>query len=98
MYVDLFLTDKVSPTKADVESLAGTDLFQNGNVAMQWTGRWPLKDYLANTDLSFGTISLPMGKQRANSICWAGLCHLQPEPEQGHGLGLPQAHRRRRRR
>lgn len=79
-YVDLFLTDKVSPTKADVESLAGTDLFQNGNVAMQWTGRWPLKDYIANTDLSFGTINLPMGKQRANSICWAGFAIYSQSP------------------
>jgi multiple sugar transport system substrate-binding protein len=79
-YVDLFLTHKVSPTKADVESLAGTDLFQNGNVAMLWTGRWPLKDFVANTDLSFGTVGLPAGEQRANSICWAGFAIYSKSP------------------
>lgn len=72
-YVDLFLKHKVSPTKADVEALAGQDLFQTGKVAMLWTGRWPLKDFLANTKLNFGTSGLPAGpKGKANSICWAG--------------------------
>jgi multiple sugar transport system substrate-binding protein len=71
-YVDLFKVHKVAPTKQDVESLAGQDLFQTGRVAMLWTGRWPLKDFLANSELSFGTAPLPQGKERANSICWAG--------------------------
>lgn len=72
-YVDLFLEHKVAPTKADTESLAGVDLFQNGNVAMVWTGRWPLKDYQKNPRLNFGTVGLPAGPQgKANSICWAG--------------------------
>jgi multiple sugar transport system substrate-binding protein len=39
---------------------------------MLWTGRWPLKDFLKNQQLNFGTAQLPMGKERANSICWAG--------------------------
>ena len=71
-YVDLFKVHKVAPTKQDVEALAGQDLFQTGRVAMLWTGRWPLKDFLANSELSFGTAPLPQGKERANSICWAG--------------------------
>lgn len=72
-YSDLFLKYKVAPTKSDVEALAGTDLFQSGLVAMEWTGRWPLKDYLRNPKLNFGTSGLPAGpKGHANSICWAG--------------------------
>ena len=39
---------------------------------MLWTGRWPLKDFMNNPELNFGTIGLPMKKQHANSICWAG--------------------------
>jgi len=71
-YVDLFNKYKVAPTKADLEALAGVDLFQTGVVAMLWTGRWPLKDFIANPTLNFATIGLPMGKVHANSICWAG--------------------------
>ncbi|MCE7985073.1 MAG: sugar ABC transporter substrate-binding protein [Caldilinea sp. CFX5] len=72
-YVDLIVTHKVAPAKADIDALAGADLFQTGKVAMQWTGRWPLKDYKANPDLSFGTAQLPAGPAgRANALCWAG--------------------------
>ncbi len=71
-YTDLFLTEKVAPTKADVAALSGQDLFQTGKVAMMWTGVWPLGGYIKDTAMNFGTAQLPMGKQRANSICWAG--------------------------
>ncbi len=79
-YVDLFLKHKVAPTKADVEALAGQDLFQTGKVAMLWTGRWPLKDFQKNPKLNFGTAQLPKGKQRANSICWAGFAMYSKSP------------------
>ena len=71
-YVDLFNKQKVAPTKAEVAALQGVDLFQTGKVAMLWTGRWPIKDFRANKDLKFGTVSLPVGKKAANAICWAG--------------------------
>lgn len=71
-YVDLFTKYKVAPTNADLEALAGVDLFQSGMAAMLWTGRWPLREFIANPKLNFGTVGLPMGKQHANSICWAG--------------------------
>ena len=71
-YVSLFNEYKVAPTKADIEALAGVDLFQTSIVAMLWTGRWPLKDFIANPELNFATIGLPKGKVHANSICWAG--------------------------
>jgi multiple sugar transport system substrate-binding protein len=73
-YVDLFSKYKVSPTKDDVASLSGQDLFQTGKVAMLWTGRWPLQDFQKNAKLNFGTTSLPAGPSgtHANSICWAG--------------------------
>ncbi len=71
-YVDLFLKDKVAPTKADIEALSGQDLFQTGKVAMLWNGRWPLKDFLKNQQLNFGTVGLPTIKTHSNSICWAG--------------------------
>ncbi len=71
-YVDLFLKYKVAPTDADVAALTGQDLFQTGKVAMLWTGRWPLSGYQADPKMNFGTAQLPMGKQRGNSICWAG--------------------------
>lgn len=71
-YVDLFLKDKVAPTKADTDALSGQDLFQTGKVAMIWTGRWPLKDFLKNQSLNFGTMGLPVVKSHSNSICWAG--------------------------
>lgn len=72
-YVDLIQTHKVAPSKADIDALAGVDLFQTGKVAMLWTGRWPLKDFLANPDLEFGTSGLPAGPAgKANALCWAG--------------------------
>lgn len=71
-YVDLFKTEKVAPTKDDVASLSGVDLFQTGKVAMLITGRWPLSTYKADPKLNFGTMMLPMGEQHANAICWAG--------------------------
>jgi len=71
-YVDLIKTDKSAPNKEDLAALSGVDLFQTGQVAMLWTGRWPLQDFQKNTDLHFGTAQLPKGKERANSICWAG--------------------------
>jgi multiple sugar transport system substrate-binding protein len=39
---------------------------------MLWTGRWPLSGYEQDPKLNFGTAMLPQGKQRGNSICWAG--------------------------
>lgn len=71
-YADLITKEKVAPTKADVAALQGADLFQTGKVAMLWTGVWPLGGYIKDTTMSFGTAQLPQGKQRANSICWAG--------------------------
>ena len=72
-YTDLFLTEKVAPTKADVAALSGQDLFQTGKVAMLWTGVWPLGSYIKDTTFVFGTAQLPAGSAgRANSICWAG--------------------------
>lgn len=70
-YVDLF-NRGIAPSKADIEALAGVDLFQSGRVAMLWTGRWPLGDFARNPQLDFGTMGLPALKDRANSICWAG--------------------------
>ena len=71
-YVDLINKHRVAPNKTELASLQGVDLFATGKVAMQWTGRWPIKDYRANKDLKFGTVSLPKGKKAANAICWAG--------------------------
>ncbi len=72
-YADLILKDKVAPSKTDMDALKGVDLFQTGKVAMSWTGRWPLQDYIKNTDLKFGVASLPAGpKGKANALCWAG--------------------------
>jgi multiple sugar transport system substrate-binding protein len=72
-YVDLFKTHYVAPSREDLDAYAGTDWFQSGLAAMVWTGRWPLKDYLKNPDLSFGTMGLPAGpKGNANALCWAG--------------------------
>jgi multiple sugar transport system substrate-binding protein len=49
------------------------DLFQSSLVAMVWTGRWPLKDYMANPELNFGTMGLPAGPSgKANTLAWAG--------------------------
>jgi multiple sugar transport system substrate-binding protein len=63
----------VAPGKADIDALKGVDLFQTGKVAMSWTGRWPLQDYLKNTELKFGVTSPPAGpKGKANALCWAG--------------------------
>jgi multiple sugar transport system substrate-binding protein len=73
-YVDLFQTHYVAPDREDVQALSGVDLFQSELTAMVWTGRWPLKDYLANPDLNFGTMGLPAGPTgtKANTLCWAG--------------------------
>src|SRR5215216_2964210 len=79
-YVDLIKVHKVAPNKEDLAALSGVDLFQTGQVAMLWTGRWPLQDFQKNTDLNFGTAPLPMGKERANSICWAGFGMYSKSP------------------
>jgi multiple sugar transport system substrate-binding protein len=72
-YVDLFLKYKVAPTKADVDSFSGADLFTSGKVAMLWTGRWPLAGYKAIDGFHFGTMGLPAGPAgKANTLCWAG--------------------------
>jgi len=71
-YSDLFLKEKVAPTKADVAALSGQDLFQTGKVAMLWTGVWPMSQYTEDATLHVGTVGLPAGTARANSICWAG--------------------------
>ena len=71
-YTDLFLKDKVAPTKADVDALNGQDLFATGKAAMLWTGIWPLSDYKGTEGLNFGVAQLPQGKERGNSICWSG--------------------------
>jgi multiple sugar transport system substrate-binding protein len=72
-YVDLFLKYKVAPTSADVSSFSGADLFTSGQVAMLWTGRWPLGDYKKIDGFHFGTIGLPAGPVgKGNTLCWAG--------------------------
>jgi multiple sugar transport system substrate-binding protein len=71
-YFDLFSKYKVAPTAADVAALSGQDLFATGKVAMMWSGIWGIRGYMANSKLNFGVAQLPMGKQRGNSICWAG--------------------------
>jgi len=73
-YTDLFLKDKVAPTKADTDALAGQDLFATGKVAMLWNGVWGLNGYIADSTVSqfLGTSGLPQGTARGNSICWAG--------------------------
>lgn len=71
-FVDLFNKYHVAVTDADQAALQGQDLFATGKAAMLWTGRWPLGGYEQNAKLNFGTAMLPQGKQRGNSICWAG--------------------------
>ncbi|NPV08404.1 MAG: sugar ABC transporter substrate-binding protein [Anaerolineae bacterium] len=79
-YVDLYREHQVAPGPEDLGALAGVDLFQTGMVGMLWTGRWPLADFKANPNLNFGTVGLPMGKQHANSICWAGFALYSESP------------------
>ncbi|HEX3052993.1 MAG TPA: sugar ABC transporter substrate-binding protein [Aggregatilineaceae bacterium] len=72
-YVDLFLKEKVAPTNADVASFSGADLFTSGQVAMLWTGRWPLSGYKDIDGFNFGTIGLPTGPaSKGNTLCWSG--------------------------
>jgi multiple sugar transport system substrate-binding protein len=72
-YVDLFKVHKVAPTNEDVAAYAGVDLFTNGIVAMQWTGRWPLSTYKDTEGFNFGTMGLPAGPAgKGNVLCWAG--------------------------
>jgi multiple sugar transport system substrate-binding protein len=73
-YVDLYTKDKVSPSPADVSTTyKGVDLFQTGKVAMQITGIWPQSGYEADPNFKFGVVGIPMKKERANAVCWAGL-------------------------
>ncbi len=72
-YVDLINKYHVAPSKADAASFSGTDLFQSGIVAMQWTGVWPLNGYKAVSGFNFGVSGLPTGpKGQANVLCWSG--------------------------
>jgi multiple sugar transport system substrate-binding protein len=80
-YVDLFKVHFVAPSRENLDAYAGTDWFQSGLAAMVWTGRWPLKDYLKNPDLSFGTMGLPAGPEgKANALCWAGFAMYSESP------------------
>ena len=64
---------KVAPTNADVAAFSGADLFTSGQVAMLWTGRWPLADYKKVDGFNFGTMGLPAGPaSKGNTLCWAG--------------------------
>jgi multiple sugar transport system substrate-binding protein len=73
-YVDLYTKYKVSPSPADVSTtFQGVDLFQTGKAAMTLTGIWPESGYASDPNFHFGVVGLPMKKQRANAICWAGL-------------------------
>lgn len=72
-YVSLFQDHFVAPSREDVAAFAGVDMFQSGLVSILWNGRWPLKDFIANPDLNFGTVGLPAGAEgNANVLCWAG--------------------------
>jgi len=72
-YVDLYNKYHVAPTNSDVSSFNGADLFQNGQVAMMWTGIWPADGYAQVKGFNFGTAPLPVGpKGAANVLCWAG--------------------------
>ncbi|MCL5999856.1 MAG: sugar ABC transporter substrate-binding protein [Chloroflexi bacterium] len=72
-YVDLVKKEQVAPDIATLKAQSSNaDLFMAGKAAMLITGRWPLKDYLQNEKLNFGTAPLPQGKKAANAICWAG--------------------------
>lgn len=80
-YVDLFLEHGVAPTREDIDSYAGVDLFANGIVAMVWTGRWPLKDWKAIDGFNFGTMELPAGPAgKGNALCWAGFA-MNPDSD-----------------
>jgi len=72
-YADLYLKYHVAPTNSDIQSFAGTDMFQSGLVAMFWNGVWPLNGYKAVSGLNFGMMSLPSGSAgNANVLCWSG--------------------------
>lgn len=71
-YVDLYREHHVAPTPEEMQAYAGVDLFQSGLVAMWWHGRWPLRDFIENPELNFGTVGLPEADKAANTICWAG--------------------------
>jgi len=73
MYQNMYLVDKITPSNTDSAAFQGVDLFAAGKVAMQITGRWPIMDYKANPDLSFGVAPMPVGPNgAANTICYAG--------------------------
>ncbi len=75
-YVDLFEKYHVAPSKTDYSSFSGADLFATGQVAMMWTGIWPMNGYITGDSaltFPFGANILPAGpKGNANALCWAG--------------------------
>lgn len=71
-YSDLFLTNKVAPTREDMAASGSRDLFADGKVAMQFTGLWELYGYTQNPNISVATAQLPQGKQRGISLTWRG--------------------------
>jgi multiple sugar transport system substrate-binding protein len=75
-YVDLIKKNHVAPSKTDAAAFSGVDLFQTGQVAMLWTGVWPLGGYKTGDSaikFNFGTQILPAGSAgNANVLCWSG--------------------------
>jgi multiple sugar transport system substrate-binding protein len=75
-YADLFDVHHVAPTRADYASFSGVDLFAQQQVAMMWTGIWPLNAYRTGDSaltFNFGTNVLPAGPAGSgNALCWAG--------------------------
>jgi len=75
-YADLFNKYHIAPSKSDYSSFNGADLFAQQQVAMMWTGVWPMNSYeTGSSALTFkwGSNILPAGpKGNANALCWAG--------------------------
>jgi multiple sugar transport system substrate-binding protein len=75
-YVDLFKKYHVAPSKTDYASFSGADLFSTQQVAMMWTGIWPMNSYITGDSalkFNWGSNILPAGpKGNANALCWAG--------------------------
>jgi multiple sugar transport system substrate-binding protein len=61
-----FIEEGMSPTQAQMNETAASDLFSSGKIAMMFDGPWMVPEYKKNPDLDVAV--LPKGKQRAVSI------------------------------
>lgn len=89
-YADLYKAGVAAPA-TDLSAFGGgEDFFAKGKAAMRVFGHWPQAGYRSDPSLkdALAVVSLPVGKQRATVIAWAGFGVAAATPYKHEGFHL----------